>query len=157
MSNKINILVIINNLIHIIKVNNIKFIITLQISSYNITLQTWWSITGNNQAESILRNELGPARGEKRRKAGKKDKGRSDEGTYPILAGVAAGCRVQEGFEGSLIGSLQRDRLRERTRNLVNMGSMRLKCRRRRKHMTPSFFHSFKKGVQFPYSHSIAL
>lgn len=94
-----------------------------------------------------MRNELGPARGEKRRKAGKKDKGRSDEGTYPILAGVAAGCRVQEGFEGSLIGSLQRDRLRERTRNLVNMGSMGLKCRRRRKHMTPSLFYSFKKGV----------
>lgn len=67
------------------------------------------------KAESILRNELGPAREEKRRKAGKKDKGRSDEGTYPILAGVAAGCRVQEGFEGSLIGSLQRDQLRERT------------------------------------------
>lgn len=103
MSNKT---IIINNIIQILKVNNIKFIIALQISSYNITLQTWWSITGNNQAESILRNELGPARGEKRRKAGKKDKGRSDEGTYPILAGVAAGCRVQEGFEGSLIGSL---------------------------------------------------
>jgi len=89
---------------------------------------------------------LGPARGEKRRKAGKKDKGRSDEGTYPILAGVAAGCRVQEGFVGSLIGSLQRDRLRERTRNLVNIGSMGLKCRRR-KHMTLSLFYPFKKGV----------
>ena len=60
---------------------------------------------------SILRNESGPAttagerEREEGRKAGKKDKGRSDEGIYPILAGVAAGCRVQEGFEGSLIGS----------------------------------------------------
>lgn len=72
-------------------------------------------------------------RREKKEKAGKKDKGRSDEGTYPILAGVAAGYRVQEGFEGSLIGSLQRDRLGERTRNRVNMGSIGLKCRRRRK------------------------
>lgn len=79
----------------------------------DIMLQTWWS-NKNSQEESILRNEFGPTRGEKRRKAGKKDKGRSDEGTYPILAGVAAGCRVQESFEGSLIGSLQRDRLRER-------------------------------------------
>jgi len=57
---------------------------------------------------------LGPAREEKRRKAGKKDKGRSDEGAYPILAGVAAGCRVQEGFEGSLIGSLPARSQRER-------------------------------------------
>lgn len=44
--------------------------------------------------------------GEREEEAGKKDKGRSDEGIYPILAGVAAGCRAQEGAGGSLIGSL---------------------------------------------------
>jgi len=49
-------------------------IIALEILSYNITLQTWWSITENNQAESILRNELGPARGEKRRKSRKEER-----------------------------------------------------------------------------------
>lgn len=59
-----------------------------------------------------MRDESGPATAEwrEREEAGKKDKGRSDEGIYPILAGVAAGCRVQGGAGGSLIGSPRIDR-----------------------------------------------
>lgn len=86
-----------------------------------------------NKRESILRNESGPAT-ERRRKAGKKDRGRSDEGRYPILAGVAAGCRVQEGSEGPLIGSLGTESTgrekqwkegREGETKLANMGCMK--------------------------------
>lgn len=72
--------------------------------------------------------------GEREEEAGKKDKGRSDEGIYPILAGVAAGCRAQEGAGGSLIGSLptgidrkggrvrERERVRKRGREGGKIG-----------------------------------
>lgn len=79
---------------------------------------------------SILRmNRVQQRPSGEREEAGRKDKGRSDEGVYPILAGVAAGCRAQEGAGGSLIGSLRTgiDRKEGGGRRLAaNMGSARL-------------------------------
>lgn len=66
-----------------------------------IKISSRWKETNGRKRKkgSILRDESGPATAEWREteEAGKKDKGRSDEGIYPILAGVAAGCRAQEG------------------------------------------------------------
>lgn len=103
------------------------------------------SLVGTTNVESILRNELGPAREEKRRKAGKKDKGR-DLTRVPTLYWQAwlrvAGCkRVSRGRWLVLSSGIDW----ERARNLVNTGSMGLKCRRRRKRMlSPPLF---QKGV----------
>lgn len=72
------------------------------------------SLVGTTNAESILRNELGPAREEKRRKAGKKDKGR-DLTRVPTLYWQAwlrvAGCKRV--LRDRWLVLSKRDRLRE--------------------------------------------
>ncbi|KYN32124.1 hypothetical protein ALC56_13502, partial [Trachymyrmex septentrionalis] len=56
----------------------------------------------NNQTESILRNELGPAGEEKRRKAGKKDKGekKNDSKCSLLIMSFGVESASELGYEG---------------------------------------------------------